>query len=309
MAFSQGSRSRLSYIPETTFGVTPAGSFQEIAKTSFSVNLTKDRVEGQDLQADRMSRYDRHGNRQVGGDLVVDLKDGEYDDFIASVMLSDWQTDVGNPDFIKVGTTPKYFSIEEYATDIDQARLFTGCTISSMAVSLASNQTVQTTFGIVGKDMTISTIEKTTVQQSSNQPFDAYSGDLAIGNVGGSSPVAVVSSMDFTLSNDFTPAFVIGDDSAAQLSYGMASVEGNLTIYYEDSSIINRFLNEVETEVEVSVADPSGLTYKFLFPKVKLNGAEASVSGPKDRFITMPFKALYDATENSSLVIYRPETV
>ena len=309
MAFAQGSRSRTSYITETTFGTTPAGNFQEFAKTSFSVNLTKDRVEGQDLQADRMSRYDRHGNRQVGGDLVVDLKDGDYDNFIASAMLSTWQTDAGNPDFIKVGTTPKFFSIEEYATDIDQARLFTGCTVSSMAVSLSNNQTVQTTFGIVGKDMAISATEKTTDAQSTNQPFDAYSGDLAIGNVGASSSVAIVSALDFTVNNDFTPAFVIGDDAAAQLSYGMASVEGNLTVYYQDADVLTRFLDETETEISVSVADPAGNTYTFLFPRVKINGGEASVTGPKDRFITMPFKALYDETEGSSLVIYRPETV
>ena len=33
---------------------------------------------------------------------------------------------VSTDDVLKVGTTPKYFSIEDYAADIDQARLFTG---------------------------------------------------------------------------------------------------------------------------------------------------------------------------------------
>ena len=108
MAFAQGSRSSLSYITETTFGTTPAGNFQNLPFTSHSLNMTKDRVEGTDIQADRMSRVDRHGNRQVSGDITGDLRDGDFDELLESAMLSAWSTNV-----LKVGTTPKFFSIED----------------------------------------------------------------------------------------------------------------------------------------------------------------------------------------------------
>jgi hypothetical protein len=39
MAFAQGSRTRLSYIPEVTFGVTPAGNFTEIPFNTHSLNI------------------------------------------------------------------------------------------------------------------------------------------------------------------------------------------------------------------------------------------------------------------------------
>ena len=71
--FAQGSRSSLSYIVESTFGTTPAGNFTNLPFSTHSLNLTKDRVAGNDIQADRMPRVDRHGNRQSGGDIVVDL--------------------------------------------------------------------------------------------------------------------------------------------------------------------------------------------------------------------------------------------
>ena len=73
MAFSQGSRSSLSYIVESTFGTTPAGNFTNLPFSTHSLNLTKDRVAGNDIQSDRMPRVDRHGNRQTSGDIVVDL--------------------------------------------------------------------------------------------------------------------------------------------------------------------------------------------------------------------------------------------
>jgi hypothetical protein len=302
MAFAQGSRSSLSYIVESTFGTTPAGNFTNLPFSTHSLNLTKDRVAGNDIQADRMPRVDRHGNRQVAGDIVVDLRDADYDAFLESAMLNTWSTDV-----LKVGTTPKFFSIEDYAADIDQARVFTGMAVSTMGVSLAPNQMVTTTFGMVGKDMTIGGTEKTQDAASGAAPFDSYSGDIGIGNVGGASAVAIVTGLDFTLTNSFAPTFVIGDDSAPSLEYGRAEVEGTLTAYFEDASLISRFLNETETEIEVSVDDPTGgNAYTFLFPKVKINSADVGVDGPNSRIISMSFVALYDTTEGTNLKITRP---
>jgi len=302
MAFAQGSRSSLSFITESTFGTTPAGNFTNLPFSTHSLNLTKDRVAGTDIQADRMARVDRHGNRQAGGDIVVDLRDGDFDVFLESAMLNTWATNV-----LKVGTTPKFMSIEDYAADIDQSRVFTGMSVSTMGISLAPNQMVTTTFGMVGKDMTISATEKTQDAASGAAPFDAYSGDISIGNVGGAAPVAIVTALDFTLNNSYAPTFVIGDDSAPSLEYGRAEVEGTLTAYFEDAALIDRFLNETETEIEVSVDDPTGAnSYTFTFPRVKINSADVGVDGPTSRMISMSFVALYDATEGTNLKITRP---
>jgi len=302
MAFAQGSRSSLSFITESTFGTTPAGNFTNLPFSTHSLNLTKDRVAGTDIQADRMARVDRHGNRQVGGDIVVDLRDGDFDAFLESAMLNTWATNV-----LKVGTTPKFFSIEDYAADIDQSRVFTGMSVSTMGISLAPNQMVTTTFGMVGKDMTMSVTEKTQDAASGAAPFDAYSGDISIGNVGGAAPVAIVTALDFTLNNSYAPTFVIGDDSAPSLEYGRAEVEGTMTAYFEDAALIDRFLNETETEIEVSVDDPTGAnTYTFSFPRVKINSADVGVDGPTSRMISMSFVALYDTTEETNLKITRP---
>jgi hypothetical protein len=299
--FAQGSRSSLSYIVESTFGTTPAGNFTNLPFSTHSLNLTKERVAGNDIQADRMTRVDRHGNRQTGGDIVADLRKGDYDAFLESAMLNTWATDV-----LKVGTTPKHFSIEDYAADIDQARVFTGCTVSSMAISIAPNQMVATTFSMVGKDMSMGTTEKTQDAPSGNSPFDAYSGDLAIGNVGSPTTSAIVTGIDFTLNNSFAPTFVIGDDSAPCLEVGRAEIEGTITAYFEDAALINRFINETETAISVSVDDPTGgNAYTFLFPRVKINSADVGVDGPNSRIINMSFVALYDSTEATNLKITR----
>ena len=302
MAFSQGSRSSLSFVTEATFGTTPAGSFTGLPFSTHSLNLTKDVLTGTDIEADRMPRVNRQGNRQVGGDIVVDLRDGDYDLILESAMLSTFATNI-----LKVGVVPKFFSIEDFAADIDQARLFTGMSVSTMAISLAPNQMVTTTFGMVGKDMTISGTEKTQVAATGAQPFDAYSGDISIGAVGTPVASAIVTALDFTLNNSYAPTFVIGDDSAPSLEYGRAEVEGTMTAYFEDAALINRFLNETETAIRVSVDDPTGAnSYTFDFPRVKINSADVGVDGPTSRMVTMSFVALFDSTLGTNLQITRP---
>ena len=298
MAFAQGSRSSLSYIVESTFGTTPAGNFQNLPFTSHSLNMTKDRVEGTDIQADRMSRVDRHGNRTVAGDIQADLRDTDFDDLIEGAMMSTWATNV-----IKIGTTPKYFSIEDYAADIDQSRLFTGCSVNTLSVALAPNAMVAGTFGLVGKNMAISATEKTQDAATDASPFDAYSGTLEIGGA----TSAIVTAMDFTLTNGVAPTFVVGDDSAPSLEVGNAVIEGSLSVYFEDEAMINRFINETETSLKVTVGDNAGTpnTLEFFFPRCKINSADVGVDGPTSRMIAMSFVALRDDTIGTSLRITR----
>ena len=305
MAFAQGSRSSLSFITESTFGTTPTGNFTNLPFSTHSLNLTKDVLAGTDIQADRMARVNRQGNRQVGGDIVVDLRDGDFDLLLESAMLSAFPAT--GTQIIDVGTTPKFFSIEDYAADVDQARLFTGMSVSSMAISLAPNQMVATTFSMVGKDMTLGQTQKTQDAASGAAPFDAYSGDISIGTVGSPSAVAIVTALDFTLNNSYEATFVIGDDSAPSLEAGRAEIEGTLTAYFQDADLINRFINETETAIRVSVDNPtSSAPYVFDFPRVKINSADVGVDGPTSRMITMSFVALRDSTTGTSLRITRP---
>jgi hypothetical protein len=305
MAFSQGNRAGLSYVVESTFGTTPGTpSLIQLPYTTQALNLSKERVTGTDIQPDRMLRVDRHGNRTAAGDIVADLRKADYDPFLESAFFNTFSSNV-----LKVGTTPKFFSIEDAATDITQFRLFTGMAVSSLAVSIRPNQMVTGTFSMVGKDMSISgtSVDATKTASSGNAPFDAYSGALSIGDAGGGlSAAAIVTGIDFTINNALAPTFVVGASTTPQLEYGMATVEGTITAYFENANLINRFLNETETALQVVVDDPTGSSdYTWLFPRVKINGADVPVDNPTSRIITLPFVALYDSTEATNIKLTR----
>jgi hypothetical protein len=302
MAFAQGSRSSLSYIAETSFGTTPSTpTFANLPINSHSLDLTKDRVEGNEIQADRMTRVDRHGNKQAGGSIEVDLRKGDYDELLESAFFNSYATNV-----LKVGTTPKFFTMEDAANDIAQFRLFTGMAVSTASFSIAPNQMVTATFDMVGKGMTqagtTGSTGGTPTASTTNSPFDSYSGTITDGGSG----ISIVTSIDFSLSNSLAPTFVVGADNAQSLEFGSAVVEGTMTVYYEDETLINKFLNETESSITVSVDDPTGSNaYTFEFPRVKYNGASVPLQNPQSRLITLPFVALYDSVEGTNLKMTR----
>lgn len=290
MAFAQGSRSSVGIGVEGSFGVA-ASTYTNLPIKTHSLDLTKERLQGQDIQADRMQRVDRHGNRSAAGSIEVDLRKGNYDDLLESAFLSSFDSS----DEITIGTTPKFLTIEDAMNDIGQYRLFTGMTVSTASFSIAPNQMVETTFEMVGKDMAISGTGKTVAASTINSPFDSYNGAIYEGGVGTSDLVNVITSINFSVTNSFAPTFVVGSDTAPQLEFGRAVIEGTMSVYAEDATFINKFLAETESEVQISVDDPSGANaYTFLMPRVKYNGASVPLANEQSRIIELPFVALYD---------------
>jgi len=312
MPFAQGARSRLTIAPETSFGVTTT---PVVAKTlpyrSHSLDLTKERVQGSDILSDRMAFVDRHGNRVVGGSVEVDLRRGDYDALLESAFFNTFSGTGSRT--LTIGTTPKFFTLEDGALDVTQFRRFTGCAVNTATFNIAPNQMVQTTFDIVGRDMVQSgtSFDASPDAPSAYQPFDSFNGVLLEGGITTNSDLCIVSSLQFSISNDLSPAHVIlcadNTSRAAQMQYGLATVEGTMTVYYEDATLINKFLNETESSLTVAVDDPTGANdYVFYFPRIKYNGASVPVANLQSRFIELPFVALKDAVEGFSLRLTRP---
>lgn len=296
MTFAQGAQSALTIAEEAAFGVTPTAPVMvDLPYVTHSLTLQKQRLQSQEIRGDRQVRIDRHGNRNAMGDIVVELKDTDYDVLLESAFFSTISGGV-----MKAGVTPKFFGIEDWASDVTQSRAFSGCAVDRMQMRVAPNSMITTTFSVVGKDMTQSgtRLDATPTAATGGEPFDAYSGAITEGG----STIGLVSSLDFTLTNSLSPTFVVGSDATPFLEYGNCIVEGTVEVYYQDAVLLNKFLNETESSMSVTLDDPtSGNSYKFDFPRIKYNGGSVPVGSPQSRLITMPFVALYDVTEATNI--------
>lgn len=300
MAFAQGSRTQLAYVAESTFGTTPGvPSMVAVPFNTHSLDLTKTRVQSEEITPDRMPRIDRHGQRTVSGDITVQMRPADYDWLLEGALFGAFTTNVLN-----TGTTVKSYTIEDGALDIAQYRAFAGCMVNTMQMSVAPNQMVSATFGILGKNLTQSAtpLDATLTAASGNEPFDSYSGTISEG--GGA--IAYVNSLDFTLNNNLTPAFVLGATTTPQMEFGMSTLEGTMTVYYQDAALITKFLNETESSLSIVLDDRvAGLNYTLLMPRIKINGAAVPVANPQSRLMSIPFVALRDSVTGTQLRITR----
>ena len=300
MPFAQGSRTQLAYVPEVTYGTTPSTpAMIALPFNTHSVDLTKTRVQSAEITPDRMPRIDRHGQRTVSGDIVVEMRPADYDFLLEDALFGTFTTNVLN-----TGTTVSSFTLEDGALDITQYRAFTGCMVNTMQISIAPNQMTTATFGIIGRNMTQSTspLDASLTAASGNEPFDSFSGTISEAG----SAIAYVNSIDFTLNNNLNPSFVLGATTTPQMEFGMSTLEGTMTVYYQDKALIDKFLGETESSLSIVLDDRvAGLNYTLLMPRIKINGAAVPVANPQSRLITIPFVALRDSSTGTQLRVTR----
>jgi hypothetical protein len=305
MAFSQGARTRLSYIAEVTYGTTPSSSpvYVQIPFNTHSLDLQKTRVQSNMITSDRMPSIDRHGQRSVSGDITVEMRPADYDWLLEGALFGAFSSDILN-----TGTTVKSFSIQDAALDITQFRTFEGSMVNTMQMTLRPNEMVMATFGMVGQDMAQSASAPaggTYTAASTNEPFDAFSGTITEGG----SAIAYVNSIDFTLNNNLGQTYVLGSNVTPQMEFGMSTLEGTMTVYYQDKALIDKFLGETESSLEIVLDDRvAGKNYTLLMPRIKINGAAVPVANPQSRLITIPFVALKDSSTGTQFRITRTTT-
>lgn len=302
MAIANGAQHSLHYVAEQTYGTTPSTpTWTPIPHTGTTLNMSKDAIESEKLRGDRQVEDFRHGNKTVGGDISSELEYEAFDSIIEAVMCGTWTTNV-----LKAGVTRRSFTIERKFADLatPEYHRHTGCEFNSMAVSVAPNQMVTATFGVVGKDLSVNTAEVASSTYSAdvgNTPFDSFTGSITEGG----SAIATVTAIEFTIENGLEPLFSVGSDTTNRPSIGKSRVTGTLTTYFDSKALYEKFLNETESAIVLTLTDVDGNDYAIDIPRVKYNSGQPDVSGEGAVTIAMDFVALYDDTDESQLVITR----
>lgn len=89
MAFARGSQRGLYYVAESVFGETPVSpEMTALRNTGDTLALSKQTNQSGELRADRAIADLRHGNKQVGGDVSIELSYGAYDALLEGAMFS-----------------------------------------------------------------------------------------------------------------------------------------------------------------------------------------------------------------------------
>jgi hypothetical protein len=209
---------------------------------------------------------------------------------------------------LKAGTVRRSFSVLRNFSDMLAAtkpyHLFTGVEFNKLSLSVAVNAIDKISFGVVGKDFsTAQTAPAGSAYTAAPtaSPMDSFTGSLSEGGT----PIAVITEISMNLENGIEPRFVIGSDSTILPSIGKSNCTGQITAYFEDATLIDKFINETESSLVFNLADKDTNSYRFTLPRIKYTGGQPDTQGAGPITLAMPFQALLDSVSSTNLTIER----
>lgn len=172
----------------------------------------------------------------------------------------------------------RYFTIEEYESDIGASRLFNDCYWKSFKLSMAPNGLVTFEPSWVGTgSFTAATVSAVLTSPTliANPPMAALDATLRLGGV----DVADITSFDLTFDNGAVAPAVVGSKISPTVMGGLNQVNMNLTILQKDLTYISGFLNETGYSLSLKCVDNMAEPKNFInfnVPNFTLGGADVS---------------------------------
>lgn len=225
--------------------------------------------------------------------------------FVEAAVSSCTVTVPGKRTFVpSTGHTDPSFTIEEFHADLGNlSRRFDDCKISNCALRMPATGMVTTEWGVMGRDLTIDTSQyfTTPTDPTTSGVMAAVNGAVLVEGL----TVALITGMDLTVDGGMTGGEVIGSNVSPDIFEGRVRPTGQMTVFLQDSTFADYFLNESEVEVIVVMNEDNSANSHFIslhLPRIKLGSATVD-DGEKGLVQTCSFNAIklatttgYDAT-------------
>lgn len=298
-------------VPEVTYGITPANpAFTYVRNTGTTVGLTKDSLVSEELRPDRQIVDHQYGMQQVGGDISAEMNYGtQLDTMLEAVLCGTWTANV-----LKASTVRRSFSVLRHFSDLATGdkpfHLYNGVEFNTFALSITANDRVTATYGVVGRQQTAPSgtapagSTGTTIPTTVQTPM--MTGTLTSLSEGGL-PLGIATELSFTLENGIEMKPVVASAFTLRPSIGRTNLTGQLTAYFENATLLEKFINGDSSSISILLSDPTTPAngYTILIPRIKYTGGQADVSGQGSITIPLPFQALFNTAQSTNLQITR----
>ncbi len=322
MATALGSQTQIGYITEVTAGTTPATpSIYYIPVKANTLNYVRGDIKDNLIVSHRQAVDTQQGNISINGEIDTDVfalgatPTGHqgFDPFYESVFGAAWTSNVLK--FPTSGITPKTFTIEKkITTDGGTSQYFRtkGMTCHSFSISssAASNDPIGIKFSFSGLDQDALATTAITGLVTTNATFPSTPTLITNVNTGNWVKLNTVAATNVTawtldVKNTANYNYVVNNPAANSITYGDVEVSGSMTFLFQSVTEYNYFIGNSYHVLEIKLADTVPKSYTFLMSKVKFTAATQTIPNAGTLLVTLPFRAHYNTTDNSSLVITR----
>jgi len=306
--FASGSETRIAYIPEVTFGTTPATpAFNVLRATQSTLRPNKNTVQSEEIRADRNVADLIKTGESVSGELAGELSYGSWDDLLAAALCSDWTTNV-----LKNGVAQKFFTLEETyelgATNVFSR--FTGCMLDRLQMSIVARQIVTLRATVMGRANALddAIITGATYNAANTNAVQAAPSGVAALSLsdGGGAIAAKIRSINLDIANNLRERPVIDSLYSEEMGKGRHVVTGTIEAYFQSKDLMQKVLDHGTGVLSMTLGTVTAEKYTILLPKIRFGeGAIGQRDNNSDVMQTIPFQAIYDTAEACSIKITR----
>ena len=198
----------------------------------------------------------------------------------------------------QTGHTEDWFAVEHNYSDVDLSEVFYDLKVNSMAVKLPATGISTIDFGFMGlnyinKAPNEAPYFTSVLTESTGGVLAAVNGALYVQGT----KIALLTGLDFDVAANLSSDAVVGSNVKPDIFDGRVMVKGNMTVFFEDATFRDYFLNETEVSINCVFTDSNDKDADFIaftMPRVKVGGASKD-DGEKGLVQTMPFVALFNA--------------
>lgn len=307
MSIGDASGTRLSYIAEVTRGTTPSTPvFQNLRFTDEDLKIDTETVISNEIRADRnVPDLIRVGSGASGG-FGFELSYGTYDDFLSSLLLADWATNV-----LKNGIAQTKFVTMEKTFELgttDSYHRYLGMGAADMSLNIAQGQIVTGRFGMMGYGGAVATAilgSATYTAVNTKLPMNATS-DFASLTTTGLATTPQIDNVSLNITNGSRAQRKCGSMDAIGVGFGRVEVSGSLEAYFEDNNMYAAYLAGTSFLLSFTLGSVTAEKYTIAMAKVKIKSSQVLAGGNgQDVKIRAEFQSVYDATDTSSFKVTR----
>jgi len=189
--------------------------------------------------------------------------------------------------------TDPSFTIEHWFEDIAQSERFAGCKLNQLDIDMPPSGIATISLQFMGKDATYDTsvyFTSPTAETTTNLAV-SVSGKLYVAG----SAVALLTGLKLSIKGNMQESPpVVGSNTIADIAEGRVTVDGEMTVLFQDGTFRDYFDDETEVSLAAILTTSSSATadlVSIVLPRIKVGGAQKD-DGEKALVQTLPFTAL-----------------
>lgn len=196
------------------------------------------------------------------------------------------------------------FLFEKEYEDLGQFISFRGCRINTMTLNVSSQAIITGTFSVLGKNGVPASISVAGSKSASAQKDSMVAVDVTAITEGGAALTTALPSLELTVNNNARALPAIGNIGAIGINLGGMDLTGNVTAYFEDLTLLNKFVNHTSTSLVFHSVDAAGARVIVTFPRVYYSSGNPTEPGvDQDVLLPLDFTAVNDVTVGYAMQI------